>query len=97
MWWDCWLPFLFLPSCRQWAAVAPSLPIFPLPAPDDRSAANVPVGGEIVADTNYTRLCQMDLSDRRIWTITLAVAGALAVTGAVMLAARAHQGNRARR
>lgn len=84
-----------LQTVRCGSAVAPDLSA--ARAEDDRSAANLPVGGEIVADTNYTRLCQMDLSDRRIRTITLAVAGALAVTGAVVLAARAHRGNRGNR
>jgi hypothetical protein len=62
-------------------AVAPDLS--EARANDDRSAANVPILGEVeaevVADINYTRLCQMDIEDRRIWTISLAGVGAFAV------------------
>lgn len=54
---------------------------------DDRTPANVPMGGKVVADINYTRLCQMEIEDRRIWTISLATAGALAVIMAVALTA----------
>ncbi len=50
---------------------------------DDGNAANVPVLGEVVTDTNFTRLCRKDLEDRRLWTITLAVAGALVMVAAV--------------
>lgn len=50
---------------------------------DDASAANVPVLGEVVTDTNFTRLCRKDLEDRRLWTITLAVAGTLVMVLAV--------------
>ncbi|OOK69107.1 hypothetical protein BZL30_7003 [Mycobacterium kansasii] len=47
----------------------------------------MPMGGKVVADINYTRLCQMEIEDRRIWTISLATAGALAVIMAVALTA----------
>lgn len=50
-------------------------------ANDDGSAANVPVDGEVLADIDYTRLCQMELTDRRMWTIPLAVMGVLAIGG----------------
>lgn len=49
---------------------------------DDTSAANVPVAGEVVVDTDYTQLCRMELEDRRLWTITVAVVGALAMSAA---------------
>lgn len=49
---------------------------------DDSNAANVPVDGEIVVDVNYTHLCRMELEDRRLWTITVAVLGALMVSAA---------------
>jgi hypothetical protein len=48
-------------------------------ANDDASAANVPVADEVVTDVNATRLCTKDLEDRRLWTITLAAVGALAL------------------
>lgn len=54
---------------------------------DDRTPANVPMGGEVVADINDTRLCHMEIEDRRIWTISLATAGALAVIVAVAMTA----------
>lgn len=60
-------------------------------AHDDRGAANVPVPGGIVADVNFTRLCEMELQDRRIWTITLAAVGALLIVGAAVSAARSRR------
>lgn len=74
------------------SAVAPDLST--ARANDDRSAANMPILGEVVVDTNYTRLCQMDLDDRRIWTITLAAAGFLAVVGALALGALSNRRSR---
>lgn len=68
------------------SAVAPDLSA--ARAHDDGSAANIPVPGGVVADTDFTRLCQMNLEDRRIWTITLAVAGVVAAAGALVLGAR---------
>ncbi|BBY94575.1 hypothetical protein MGALJ_42440 [Mycobacterium gallinarum] len=67
------------------SAIAPDLSA--ARANDDGSAANIPVPGGIVVDTKFTRLCQLDLEDRRIWTITLAAVGALAVIGALVLGA----------
>lgn len=66
-------------------AVAPDLS--EARANDDRSAANVPVLGGILVDTNFTRLCQMDLEDRRIWTISLAGVGLLTIAGTLALRA----------
>ncbi|KUH99192.1 hypothetical protein [Mycobacterium sp. IS-3022] len=74
------------------SAVAPDLSA--ARAHDDGSAANIPVPGGVVADTDFTRLCQMNLEDRRIWTITLAVAGLVAVAGALVLGARWKRGAR---
>ena len=51
-------------------------------AHDDGSAANVPVPGGVVTDTNFEQLCRQELTDRRVWTITLAAAGGLAVVAA---------------
>lgn len=67
------------------SAIAPDLSA--ARANDDESAANFPVPGGVVVDTNFTRLCQLDLEDRRIWTTTLAAVGALAVVGALVLGA----------
>jgi hypothetical protein len=70
-------------TVRCGSAVAPDLSA--ARAEDDLSAANVPVLDEVIADINYTRLCQMDLVDRRIWTISLAVVGALAIVETLVL------------
>lgn len=74
-------------SCGS--AVAPELAA--ARARDDGNAANSRVLGELVVDTNYTRLCRMDLADRRIWAIALAVAGSLAVVTALALSVRANR------
>jgi hypothetical protein len=71
-------------SCGS--AVAPNLSA--ARARDDGNPANVPIRGEVIVDSDYTRLCHMDLADRRIWTITLAAAGALAAASAFALGVR---------
>lgn len=48
-------------------------------ANDDSSAANALVLGDVVSDANFTRLCDMNLEDRMLWTATLASLGALTV------------------
>ncbi|MCV7058327.1 Uncharacterised protein [Mycolicibacterium gilvum] len=52
-------------------------------ANDDAGAANTPVPGGLVNDANFTRLCDMDLEDRRLWTITSGALGALIIAAAV--------------
>ena len=69
-------PDLEVVSCGT--AIAPDLS--EARSQDDASAANVPIGDEVVTDTNYTRLCGMEIEDRRLWTIALAGVGALAVS-----------------
>lgn len=76
-------------------SVSPALPVvncgsaaFPnladARALDDGDASNVVVGEEVLVDTDYTRLCRMDLEDRRLWTVTLVGVGVLiAATGAL--------------
>ncbi len=51
-------------------------------ANDDASAANALVLGDLVSDANFTRLCDMNLEDRRLWTISLGALGGLAVIAA---------------
>lgn len=58
---------------------------------DDGNAANIPVPGGVAVDTNYTQLCRMNLEDRRIWTITLAVVGAIVAAGALVWGARSNR------
>jgi hypothetical protein len=69
-------------TVRCGSALAPDLSA--ARAEDDHSAVNIPV----LADTNFTRLCQMDLKDRRMWTISLAAVGALAILGSLAFRAR---------
>lgn len=57
-------------------------------AMDDGNSANVLIGNEVVADTNFTRLCQMELTDRRMWTISLVAVGVLAIGGTLVLRSR---------
>ena len=76
------------------SAVAPDLS--QARAEDDRGVANVPMLGEVVVDTNVTRLCRMELTDRRLWTISLAAAGALAVAVTGVLEARGRRSAAAR-
>lgn len=76
------------------SAVAPDLSA--ARAHDDGSAANLPVPGGVVADTDYTRLCEMNLEDRRIWTIALSIVGAVGVVGALVWGARAKRTARSR-
>jgi hypothetical protein len=73
-------------TVRCGSAVAPDMSA--ARAEDDRSSANVPVLDEVLVDTNFTRLCQLDLEDRRIWTISLAAVGSLAIMGLLVLRAR---------
>lgn len=51
-------------------------------ARDDDDPANRLHAGELVADPNYTRLCRMELEDRRLGTSTLVALGVLTITGA---------------
>lgn len=68
------------------SAVAPDLS--QARAHDDGNAANVLIIDEVVADTDFTRLCQMELTDRRLWTITLTAAGGLVIGGTLLLRMR---------
>lgn len=58
-------------------------------AADDRSGANVPILNQFIPHTNYVVDCRSSLSTRRAWSIPLAVVGALAVAGAVLVTAAA--------
>ncbi|ORB68738.1 hypothetical protein BST47_02225 [Mycolicibacterium tusciae] len=53
---------------------------------DDGRAANVPgLGG--LGDTNYTRLCDMELEDRRLGSIPLVIVGVVAIGVVVVVGA----------
>lgn len=60
-------------------------------AQDDGSPANIPVPGGVVADTDYTRLCRMNVEDRRIWTIALSAVGVIVAAGALVWGFRANK------
>lgn len=53
--------------------------------------ANIPVLDQVIATPDYVELCDTEVADRRVWTITLAVAGVLAVVGALILIVRARR------
>ena len=55
---------------------------------DDRSGANIPVIGQFIPHTNAVSNCQSAVSDRRAWSIPLAVVGVLAIAGAVLIGRR---------
>lgn len=65
-------------------------------ANDDAGAANAVVLGDLVSDANFTRLCEMNLEDRRLWTVTLAAAGGLIVIAAVAQALLSRQATSSR-
>lgn len=77
------------------SAVAPDLA--GARAHDDGSAANVPVPGGVVADMDYTGLCERNLTDRRVWTITVAVVGVLAIVVAIGIGALSNRSRLVRR
>lgn len=49
---------------------------------DDQNPANLPIISQLVPHTNYVADCQSSLSQRRAWSIPLAVLGAIALVGA---------------
>jgi hypothetical protein len=53
---------------------------------DDGRAANVPGAGEL-GDTNYTRLCDMELEDRRLGSIPLVIVGVVAIGVVIVVGA----------
>ena len=54
-------------------------------AANDKNLANVPILNQIVPHTDYVAECQEAVSGRRSWSIPLAVVGALAVAGSVLV------------
>jgi hypothetical protein len=49
------------------------------------TVANVPILNQIVPHTDYVVECQEAVSSRRSWSIPLAVVGALALAGSVLV------------
>jgi hypothetical protein len=64
-------------------------------AANDRNLANVPILNQILPSTDYVAECQEAVSSRRAWSIPLAVVGALAIAGALVIG-RTSGGARAR-
>ena len=54
-------------------------------AANDENLANVPILNQIVPHTDYVAECREAVSGRRSWSIPLAVVGALAVAGSVLV------------
>jgi hypothetical protein len=54
-------------------------------AANDRNLADVPILNQIVASTDYVAECQGAVSSRRAWSIPLAVVGALAIVGSLVM------------
>ena len=52
---------------------------------DNSNVANLPVINQLVPHTSYVSDCQSALSQRRAWTIPLAVVGVIAIAGAALI------------
>jgi hypothetical protein len=52
---------------------------------NSKNLANVPILNQIVPSTDYVAECQEAVSSRRAWSIPLAVVGALAIAGALLV------------
>ncbi len=58
-------------------------------AEDDKRGANIPIIGEVLSGgSEHVAKCESALSSRRAWAIPVAVIGALAVVGALVLGGR---------
>jgi hypothetical protein len=54
-------------------------------AADQNNPVNLPIVNQLVPHTTYVAQCQSSLSQRRTWSIPLAVIGALAIAGAFLV------------
>lgn len=54
-------------------------------AANERNLADVPILNQIIPSTDYVAECQDAVSSRRAWSIPLAVVGALAIAGALVM------------
>lgn len=55
---------------------------------DDSNPVNLPVINEIVPHTDYVAQCQSAVSDRRMWSIPVAIIGALLLAGGFVVGGR---------
>ncbi|WP_313675347.1 aminopeptidase [Mycolicibacterium sp.] len=60
---------------------------------NNNSVAGVPVLNEVLPHTDYVASCQSKLSARRAWSIPLAVVGALAAGGSMLIGGRSGAAN----
>jgi hypothetical protein len=61
-------------------------------ANDSGVVADVPILNQLVPHTDFVAQCESAISGRREWSIPLAVIGALAVAGALLLRSRSGRG-----
>ncbi|GFG48699.1 aminopeptidase [Mycolicibacterium agri] len=54
-------------------------------AANSKTVAGVPILNQIVPHTDYVAMCQDAVSSRRSWSIPLAVIGALALAGSMLV------------
>lgn len=59
---------------------------------NNNSVASVPVLNQVVPHDDYVAQCESGLSGRRSWAIPLAVVGALAAGGAMLIGGRTRTG-----
>ena len=52
---------------------------------NDKNGANIPVLNQIIPHNDYVALCESSLSDRRSWSIPLALVGVVGIAGAALL------------
>ena len=63
---------------------------------NSKTVANVPILNQVVPHTDYVAQCQSSVSQRRVWSIPLAVIGALGVAGALLVGSRGTVGSNPR-
>ena len=59
---------------------------------NNNSVASVPILNQVVPHNDYVAQCQSELSGRRAWTIPLAVLGAVAAGGSLLIGPEARTG-----
>lgn len=55
---------------------------------NSKTVANVPILNQVVPHTDYVAQCQSSVSQRRAWSIPLAVIGVIGVVGALLVGNR---------
>ncbi|MCV7267781.1 hypothetical protein H7I39_06310 [Mycobacterium doricum] len=61
---------------------------------DDGNAANIPADGGLLVDVDYTEVCRAQLHDRRVWTVSLGVAGLAVIAVVALLGVRSRRRDR---